>query len=181
MLSLLTSALSDLKSMNLRQLLLQLVSLGLIVTSALVIWKSLMLVTGSDSPVVVVLSGSMEPAFYRGDILFLYLAERATRVGEIVVFNIKGREIPIVHRVIRAHGDLKYGGQELLTKGDNNYSDDTVLYAAGQDWLYESQIMGRAVGFLPHVGRVTIIMNDYPVVKYVVIGVLGLLVVTSRE
>ena len=45
MLSLLTSALSDLKSMNLRQLLLQLVSLGLIVTSALVIWKSLMLVT----------------------------------------------------------------------------------------------------------------------------------------
>jgi signal peptidase I len=181
MLSLLTSALSDLKSMNLRQLLLQLVSLGLIVTSALVIWKSLMLVTGSDSPVVVVLSGSMEPAFYRGDILFLYLAERATRVGEIVVFNIKGREIPIVHRVIRAHGDLKYGGQELLTKGDNNYSDDTVLYAAGQDWLLESQIMGRAVGFLPHVGRVTIIMNDYPVVKYVVIGVLGLLVVTSRE
>ena len=100
MLSLLTSALSDLRSMNLRQLLLQLVSLGLIVTSALVIWKSLMLVTGSDSPVVVVLSGSMEPAFYRGDILFLYLAERATRVGEIVVFNIKGREIPIVHRVI---------------------------------------------------------------------------------
>jgi signal peptidase len=89
----------------------------------------------------------MEPAFYRGDILFLYLAERATRVGEIVVFNIKGREIPIVHRVIRAHGDLKYGGQELLTKGDNNYSDDTVLYAAGQDWLLESQIMGRAVGF----------------------------------
>jgi signal peptidase len=56
-----------------------------------------------------------------------------------------------------------------------------VLYAAGQDWLLESQIMGRAVGFLPHVGRVTIIMNDYPVVKYVVIGVLGLLVVTSRE
>ena len=68
-----------------------------------------------------------------------------------------------------------------MTKGDNNYSDDTVLYAAGQDWLYESQIMGRAVGFLPDVGRVTIIMNDYPVVKYVVIGVLGLLVVTSRE
>ena len=99
MLSLLTSALSDLKSMNLRQLLLQLVSLGLIVTSALVIWKSLMLVTGSDSPVVVVLSGSMAPAFYQGDVLFLYLAERATRVGEIVVFNIKGREIPIVHRV----------------------------------------------------------------------------------
>ena len=25
-----------------------------------------------ESPIVVVLSGSMEPAFYRGDLLFLY-------------------------------------------------------------------------------------------------------------
>jgi hypothetical protein len=32
-----------------------------------------------------------------------------------------------------------------------------------------------------HVGRVTIIMNDYPYIKYAVIGLLGLLVVTSRE
>ena len=167
--------------MNFRQLVLQLVSLGLIVTSALVIWKSLMIFTGSESPVVVVLSGSMEPAFYRGDILFLYLAKRSTVVGEIVVFNIAGREIPIVHRVIRAHGRLRGERQDILTKGDNNYSDDTVLYAAGQDWLHEEHIMGRAVGFLPHVGRVTIIMNDYPYVKYAVIGLLGLLVVTSRE
>lgn len=31
-----------------------------------------MVATNSQSPVVVVLSGSMEPGFYRGDILFLY-------------------------------------------------------------------------------------------------------------
>jgi signal peptidase len=35
------------------------------------IWKSLMLITQSESPIVVVLSGSMEPAYQRGDILFL--------------------------------------------------------------------------------------------------------------
>jgi hypothetical protein len=35
--------------------------------------------------------------------------------------------------------------------------------------------------FLPHVGRVTIIMNDYPLVKYALIGILGLFVVTSKE
>ena len=40
-----------------------------------------------------------------------------------------------------------------------------VLYAQGQDWLHREHIMGRAVGYLPHVGRVTIIMNDYPYVK----------------
>jgi hypothetical protein len=38
---------------------------GMIVTSALIIWKGLMVVTGSESPVVVVLSGSMEPGFKR--------------------------------------------------------------------------------------------------------------------
>lgn len=40
-------------------------SSGMIVTSALIIWKALMCVTGSESPVVVVLSGSMEPGFKR--------------------------------------------------------------------------------------------------------------------
>lgn len=34
-------------------------------TSALIIWKGLMCFTGSESPVVVVLSGSMEPGFRR--------------------------------------------------------------------------------------------------------------------
>ena len=43
----------------------------LIVGSALMLWKSLMGIFMTESPVVVVLSASMEPAFYRGDILFL--------------------------------------------------------------------------------------------------------------
>ena len=48
-------------------------------------------------------SGSMEPSFKRGDILFLNMGDSPFRVGEIVVFKIEGREIPIVHRVIRVH------------------------------------------------------------------------------
>ena len=45
--------------------------------------------TGSESPIVVVLSGSMEPAFYRGDLLFLHLPAGApVRVGEITVFKL---------------------------------------------------------------------------------------------
>ena len=49
-------------------------------------------------------SGSMEPAFYRGDLLFLTnYNEEPIRVGEIVVFKVEGREIPIVHRVLKVH------------------------------------------------------------------------------
>lgn len=75
---------------------------------------------------VVVLSGSMEPAFYRGDILFLHLGSKPIRNGEIVVFNVEGRDIPIVHRVIRVHERHKSNDLEILTKGDNNYGDDKV-------------------------------------------------------
>ena len=46
-----------------QQVKLQVLSFGMIVSSALMIWKGLMVVTGSESPIVVVLSGSMEPAF----------------------------------------------------------------------------------------------------------------------
>ncbi|KAL1819653.1 hypothetical protein ACET3Z_014522 [Daucus carota] len=163
------------------QFITQTISLGMIVTSALIIWKGLMCVTGSESPVVVVLSGSMEPGFKRGDILFLHMSKDPIRAGEIVVFNIDGREIPIVHRVIKVHERPDTGEVEVLTKGDNNLGDDRLLYAQGQLWLQRHHVMGRAVGFLPYVGWVTIIMTEKPIIKYILIGALGLLVITSKE
>lgn len=56
---------------NKRQLTHQGLNLVMVMVTALMIWKGLMLWTQSESPVVVVLSGSMEPAFQRGDILYL--------------------------------------------------------------------------------------------------------------
>ncbi|XP_055802232.1 uncharacterized protein LOC129871357 isoform X2 [Solanum dulcamara] len=171
----------SIKSIQFRQLVTQAISLGMIVTSALIIWKALMCVTGSESPVVVVLSGSMEPGFKRGDILFLHMSKDPIRAGEIVVFNVDGRDIPIVHRVIKVHERKDTGEVNVLTKGDNNPSDDRVLYAHGQRWLQRHHIMGRAVGFLPYVGWVTIIMTEKPIIKYILIGALGLLVITSKD
>ena len=86
---------------NKRTLAYQVLNLAMIVLSALMIWKTLMVITLSESPVVVVLSGSMEPAFRRGDILFLTNGPEPIRVGEIVVFKIEHRDIPIVHRVLK--------------------------------------------------------------------------------
>ncbi|GAB2269484.1 hypothetical protein Dimus_004401 [Dionaea muscipula] len=82
----------SIKSIQIRQAVTQAVTLGMIVTSALIIWKALMCFTGSESPVVVVLSGSMEPGFRRGDILFLHMSKDPIRTGEIVVFNVDHEE-----------------------------------------------------------------------------------------
>ncbi|XP_035547501.1 signal peptidase complex catalytic subunit SEC11C-like isoform X2 [Juglans regia] len=155
--------------------------IGMIVTSALIIWKALMCITGSESPVVVVLSESMEPGFKRGDILFLHMSKDPIRAGEIVVFNVDGRDIPIVHRVIKVHERQDTGEVDVLTKGDSNKDDDRVLYAHRQLWLQQHHIVGRAVGFLPYVGWVTIIMTEKPIIKYILIGALGLLVITSKD
>ena len=136
--------------------------------------------TMSESPVVVVLSGSMEPAFQRGDILFLNNQDTPIRVGEVVVFKIKNRDIPIVHRILEVH-EKGPGETLILTKGDNNRIDDRTLYAPGQNWLKKEDILGRAVGTLRYVGMVTIYLNDYPALKFVLVGLMGLFVLTNKE
>ncbi|KAJ4844623.1 hypothetical protein Tsubulata_023449 [Turnera subulata] len=158
-------SMESIKSIKFRDGISQVVSLGRIVTLALLLWKALILITGSESPVVVVLSGSMEPGFQRGDILFLHMSKDPIRAGEIIVFKVDERSIPIVHRVIEVHEPQDITKADILTKGDSNDEDDRVLYAEGQVWLKPHDVMGRAVGFLPYVGWMTIIMTEKPVIK----------------
>lgn len=149
------------------------------------IWKGLVVTSGSETPVVVVLSGSMEPAIWRGDILFLWQDRSAPyQIGEIIVYQIKGRQIPIIHRIIEVRTDAR-GKVSILTKGDNNPTEDRALYnpdgALTKLWLEEDEILGRAKGYLPQVGKMTIYLTDYPALKYILIAVLGLFVLTAKE
>nr|KJB64777.1 hypothetical protein B456_010G064400 [Gossypium raimondii] len=135
----------NMKSTHIRQIVSQAISLGMVISSALIIWKGLICITGSESLVVVVLSGSMEPGFKR----------------------------------VHEQRDSKEA--DILTKGDANLYDDRMLYTSSNRWLQQKYIMGRAVGFLPYVGWLTIIMTDKPIIKYILLGALGLLVITSKE
>ncbi len=47
----------------------------------------------------------MEPSFKRGDLLFLTLMDEPIRIGDITVFKIAGKDIPIVHRVLELHDE----------------------------------------------------------------------------
>ncbi|KAL9609872.1 MAG: hypothetical protein Q9167_005390 [Letrouitia subvulpina] len=173
--------LSALNTLQPRQLLTQVLNFALVLSTAFMLWKGLSVATDSPSPIVVVLSGSMEPAFQRGDLLFLWNRGHDTRIGEVVVYNVKGKDIPIVHRVVRKFGDGT-SPLKLLTKGDNNPSDDTELYARGQDYLERSKdIIGSVVGYIPFVGYVTILLSEHPWLKTVLLGLMGVMVVLQRE
>lgn len=63
------------------------------------------MISASPSPIVVVLSCSMEPAFTRGDLLFLCNNPHMADVGGVVVYNAKYNPAPIVHRVVRKFSD----------------------------------------------------------------------------
>ncbi|KAF9011819.1 hypothetical protein BDQ17DRAFT_1396883 [Cyathus striatus] len=189
-----TEELKAFKRLGFRHVLLQVLNFASVIASGLMIWKGLGLVTNSESPIVVVLSGSMEPAFYRGDLLFLTNPSHERYVtGDITVYKIPGADIPIVHRVLETHdvtpkkrkrdnatAAVTIPNQYLLTKGDNNYVDDIELYQ-GLEWLERKHIVGKVRGFLPYVGYVTIAMNDFPQLKYALLGGLGLLALIQRE
>jgi len=184
--------LKTLRKLGFRHLLLQTLNFASVLASGLMIYKGLGLITNTESPIVVVLSGSMEPAFYRGDILFLINPpNKRYEIGDITVYKIPGQDIPIVHRILETHDVVKVvngvreakplpENQLLLTKGDNNYLDDVELYQ-GLDWLERKHIVGKVRGFLPYVGYVTIAMNDFPQLKYALLGALGLLALVQRE
>ncbi|PIA17344.1 signal peptidase I [Coemansia reversa NRRL 1564] len=164
-----------------RSLLLQGLTFLSVLTSAFMIWKGLSLFTNSESPVVVVLSGSMEPAYHRGDILFLHNGYSPIEVGEVVVYKLNDKPIPIVHRVMKVHTENETGKQYLLTKGDNNMADDRGLYNPGQLWIQRDEIIGRVKGFVPYAGMGTIWMNDYPQLKMGLLGTLCVLSLFSND
>ncbi|CAI9114003.1 OLC1v1037469C2 [Oldenlandia corymbosa var. corymbosa] len=147
------SSVESLKSIRIRKALNEAISIGVLVSTALILWKTLMVITGTESPMVVVVSGSMEPGFKRD------------------------RPVPIVHRVIKVHERKDTKEVFFLTKGDNNKMNDIALYAPGQDWLEQRHIMGRAVGVLRYIGWMTIILTEQPIVKYAIIGAVGLMVI----
>lgn len=86
------------------QLLTQALAFATVISSALMMWKGLGVALNTPSPIVVVLSESMEPAIYRGDLLFLSMPRHdPLEIGDIVVYEVKHQPVPIVHRVIERH------------------------------------------------------------------------------
>jgi len=122
----------------------------------------------------------MEPTFYKGDILFLNNDPSPLQIGEIIVFQIEGRDIPIVHRILEVHNE-EDGEQKILTKGDNNEGFDRPLYAKNEMWITRKNVLGRARGLLPVVGHLTIILSEFPIVKYLMLSIMGFFVLTGQD
>ncbi len=100
----------------------------------------------------VVLSGSMEPELSVDDLLIVKPAD-AYEVGDVVVFQTQ--RTAVVHRIVSINGD------EIITRGDANTSDD--------DPITQANIKGKVVCAIPFVGIIVNLIKT-PVVTLLFIG-----------
>lgn len=167
---------NTLKRQSPRQLSLRLIAASYSVISTYMLWKLIGLFLSNDSPIVVVLSESMYPGFERGDILFLSPKNYDDYVvGDMTVFQMNKKEIPIVHRAIKRFDD------RILTKGDNNRYDDVGLYRRGQRYLTEKDVLSRVIACLPYFGMITIWINTIPALRFIAMFLIGMSVFLSVD
>lgn len=102
----------------------------------------------------VVVSGSMEPVLYRGDIVIIDSNPSTVEVGDIIVYQATWFPQPVIHRVINI-GQDQNGTTVMVTKGDNNPVPDQAL-------VYPDQVISKVVTIngdpvvIPKIGYVTL-------------------------
>ena len=110
----------------------------------------------------VVVSGSMEPAFYRGDIVLVEKADflgihefnpKDVKVGDVVVYDAAWYNQPVIHRVINIV-DIN-GTTMYVIKGDNNNGPDPYYVKADQ--IKEKVVtFGDNLVIIPKVGYLSL-------------------------
>jgi len=100
----------------------KLLVLPFILSTAFMFWKSITLITNSPTPVVIVISESMSPAFHRGDLLFLSNWQQDVRVGDIPVCWFPGAEFPMVHRAVNTFYVKNVDGEDTYAFSTLNIS-----------------------------------------------------------
>lgn len=136
---------------------------------ALVVTFAVMLVVvrvaGID--VYTVISGSMEPTYHVGSLIFVKPTQTSEiEVGDVITFNLSG-SIPATHRVIRIDAE----NSSFYTKGDSNDIED-------RNPVKFSDVIGTPVFTIPYAGYVVTFIQSAQGI-YTIIGIGALLVLLS--
>ncbi len=111
----------------------------------------------------VVVSGSMEPSFYRGDIVTKinvntygiqeFNPNTDVHVGDVVVYDASWYSEPVIHRVIEVKNIN--GSNYYIIKGDNNEVQDPEPVSPSQ---IQSKVVtiGNSLLIIPKIGYITL-------------------------
>jgi signal peptidase len=119
--------------------------IGVSIFSILVIWFAV-----GVFPIfpTVILTGSMEPAIFPGDVAIMQKVDGSSiKVGDVIQYW-KG-DVFIIHRVIHIEST-----GEFKTKGDNNSAPDSQLVTPGQ-------VKGKMVVVIPKIGYLSLLFRTH--------------------
>ena len=175
--------LKEKKSSSKSKIIFGIVLIALAFSGSFLIFYIMQLTLHTNTPMVVVVSGSMEPTLFKGDLLFLEGKDPSQikngtiegKEGDIIVFNAvnlpgwpNAPPDPIVHRVIEKKYD---NGWFFRTKGDANSLPD-------DDWVPDYRIYGVVIGKIPYIGWVKILLTDSGLLIPLLVIVSALLVIS---
>ncbi len=115
--------------------------------------------------VYTVISGSMEPTYYAGDLIYVKkVAAEEVKVGEPITFILNEDLVIATHRVTKI--DLK--NQRFYTKGDNNQIEDI-------NPVHFKNLVGKPVFRIPYLGYVSTWVQSPPGLYIAIAGGIALL------
>jgi len=170
------------KPVSRKKIIIAVVMISIAFFGSFLVYIVLQISFNTETPIVVVISDSMEPQIHRGDLLFVMGIEPENikngtiedKNGDIIVFNAQGLWLtapiePIVHRVIDKYqiGDTWY----FRTKGDANPIPDHAP-------IPEMSIIGVVVGGIPYIGFVKIFLTESGLLIPLLVAISALLILS---
>jgi signal peptidase len=128
----------------------------------------------TESPLMVVSSGSMIPTLNVGDIIIVRgIDPQAVTVGMIIIFHSPYEyDMPIVHRVVAV--DNQGSTVSFETKGDNNPGPD--------GWRVPAQnLMGVFVAKIPYVGLLSLELRGPLGITLIILLIALIITIEYRE
>ena len=141
-----------------------------LILSTLLILIIAFVYTSTRYSIGVVVSDSMIPTLYRGDVVIIGKVDREIQRLDIITFRDSYNEL-VVHRVEDRRVD-KDGNVCYITKGDANYTIDRGV-------RYQNEVDGILIKAVQNEALRAIVLNidRILILGYIIIAIIGLLVV----
>ena len=123
---------------------------GILVAAVVLIAASLVLLRVMGYQVFNVVSGSMEPTYSVGDLIYVKSVDPdAVQVGDPITFVLNENLVVATHRVIRVDAENRH----FYTKGDANDQNDV-------GYITTSNVVGMVRYRIPYIGYPTLLLRS---------------------
>ncbi len=122
---------------------------GLLVAAVVILALSLVIAKALGGGAYTVLSGSMEPEYHVGSLIYVRPVDAdKLKEGDVITYAISD-EATATHRIVDVEEDSKDGSSErrFITKGDANDTEDATPVS-------EKNILGKPLFSIPYAGYI---------------------------